>query len=448
MKLWKNLSNRLDAVADVMAAKPCMQGCVGKTLLSIPRTPGNLITAVILAIGLLITIGRFGFGLGAVTNLDDNNPWGIWIAFDLLCGVALAAGGYVTSSACYLFGMKRYHSAVRPAILTAFLGYAFVVVALLYDVGQPWRLPYPLLVSQGTTSLLFEVGPVRGHLPDRAVHRMVPRGPRMAPRHEGRPLLARPPASPNAYHPQGRAVLHHPADHPRRGAVHDAPVLAGRAVPHRPEQDAPPVVLAVHAGVLLHLLDGGRSSMVIFEGTLSHKALHNKMDETHLREADGVVFGFGRAASFVLIGYFIIKVLGHHHGQRLGTISLPVTVRGSPSKMVGFVLLPAFLYALGVREKNITLIRVASVFGVLGIVVNRFNVCLVAFNWQLDSADRYFPSISEVFLSIFIVTLIVTAYRFVCSKMPVLYEHPDFQGRPLWAPGSETWKISPRSTRL
>ena len=119
MKLWKNLSNRLDAVADVMAAKPCMQGCVGKTLLSIPRTPGNLITAVILAIGLLITIGRFGFGLGAVTNLDDNNPWGIWIAFDLLCGVALAAGGYVTSSACYLFGMKRYHSAVRPAILTA-----------------------------------------------------------------------------------------------------------------------------------------------------------------------------------------------------------------------------------------------------------------------------------------------------------------------------------------
>lgn len=158
MKLWKNLSNRLDAVADAMAAKPCMQGCVGKTLLSIPRTPGNLITAVILAIGLLITIGRFGFGLGAVTNLDDNNPWGIWIAFDLLCGVALAAGGYVTSSACYLFGMKRYHSAVRPAILTAFLGYAFVVVALLYDVGQPWRLPYPLVVSQGTTSLLFEVG--------------------------------------------------------------------------------------------------------------------------------------------------------------------------------------------------------------------------------------------------------------------------------------------------
>ena len=122
---------------------------MGKTLLSIPRTPGNLITAVILAIGLLITIGRFGFGLGAVTNLDDNNPWGIWIAFDLLCGVALAAGGYVTSSACYLFGMKRYHSAVRPAILTAFLGYAFVVVACCTTWASRGVCPIPWSCRRG-----------------------------------------------------------------------------------------------------------------------------------------------------------------------------------------------------------------------------------------------------------------------------------------------------------
>ena len=86
----------------------------------------------------------------------------------------------------------------------------------------------------------------------------------------------------------------------------------------------------------------------------------------------------------------------------------------------------AFFYGGLSRRKNVVNTMV-MVFGVLGIVVNRFNVCLVAFNWQLDSADRYFPSISEVFLSIFIVTLIVTAYRFVCSKMPVLYEHPDFK---------------------
>ncbi|MFV0347023.1 MAG: hypothetical protein ACK5JO_00425, partial [Halodesulfovibrio sp.] len=82
-------------------------------------TPGNVLTAFILAGGLVLTFLRFYKGIGAVTNLDDNNPWGLWIGFDLLCGVALAAGGYVTSASCYLFGLKRYHSAVRPAITTA-----------------------------------------------------------------------------------------------------------------------------------------------------------------------------------------------------------------------------------------------------------------------------------------------------------------------------------------
>ena len=85
-------------------------------------TPVNIISGIILLIGIVVTVLRFTKGLGATTNLSNYNPWGIWIGFDLLVGVALAAGGYVTSAAVYLFGMKRYHSAVRPAVLTG-LGY-------------------------------------------------------------------------------------------------------------------------------------------------------------------------------------------------------------------------------------------------------------------------------------------------------------------------------------
>ncbi len=121
-------------------------------------TPGNVLTGLILVLGLYITILRFTKGIGGVTALDDNNPWGIWISFDLLCGVVLAAGGYATTSAYYLFGIKQFHSATRPAVTSAFLGYAFVVFALHYDVGQPWRLTYPIFLSPGTTSVLFEVG--------------------------------------------------------------------------------------------------------------------------------------------------------------------------------------------------------------------------------------------------------------------------------------------------
>jgi len=63
-------------------------------------TPFNVISGIIILVGLVLTVLRFTKGIGAVTNLDDNNPWGLWIGFDLLCGVALAAGGYVTSAAC------------------------------------------------------------------------------------------------------------------------------------------------------------------------------------------------------------------------------------------------------------------------------------------------------------------------------------------------------------
>ena len=90
---------------------------------------------------------RFTQGMGAVSNLSDANPWGIWIAFDVLCGVALAAGGFITGSAVHLFGMKEYRPLVRPAILTGFLGYALVVVGLLFDLGRPWRLPYPMMAQ-------------------------------------------------------------------------------------------------------------------------------------------------------------------------------------------------------------------------------------------------------------------------------------------------------------
>ena len=120
--------------------------------------PFNIITGIIVIIGLYLTYLRFTGGLAAVTNLSDNNPWGIWVGFDIFVGIAMAAGGYVTTAAVYIFGMKSYRSAVRPAILTGFLGYALVVLGLSFDVGRPWRLPSTYLVQAGTTSVLFIVG--------------------------------------------------------------------------------------------------------------------------------------------------------------------------------------------------------------------------------------------------------------------------------------------------
>jgi Ni/Fe-hydrogenase subunit HybB-like protein len=123
----------------------------------LPRiTIWRAIFAVILAAGLYATFLRVFYGLGGSTNLSDQFPWGIWIAFDVMCGVGLAAGGFTLVAMVHIFNIEHYKPVLRPAILTAFLGYVLVVVGLLYDLGRPDRLWHPL-VMWNPHSVMFEV---------------------------------------------------------------------------------------------------------------------------------------------------------------------------------------------------------------------------------------------------------------------------------------------------
>ena len=112
-----------------------------------------------LVTGLAAAVGaaRFLYGLGATTHLSDAHAWGLWIGFDVMGGVALAAGGFIITAAVYIFKLERYHSVVRPAVLTAFLGYVAVVIGLLFDLGLPWNI-WHLIVFWNPHSPLFEVG--------------------------------------------------------------------------------------------------------------------------------------------------------------------------------------------------------------------------------------------------------------------------------------------------
>ena len=111
---------------------------------------------IILLSGVYATFVRYTRGLGAATHLSDLFPWGLWIGFDVLCGVMLAAGGFLLTATVHLFNLKKFNPIVRPALLTAFLGYLLVVVALLFDLGRPYRLWHPL-VMWNPHSVMFEV---------------------------------------------------------------------------------------------------------------------------------------------------------------------------------------------------------------------------------------------------------------------------------------------------
>jgi len=381
----------------------------GKSLM----TPFNVIAGLIVIIGLVITGMRFINGLSAVTNLSDYNPWGIWIGFDLLCGVALAAGGYVTSAAVYIFGMKHYHSAVRPAILTGFLGYALVFLALIYDVGRPVRLAmaYPFIVSQGTSSLLFEVGLCVALYLTVLFIEFCPAALEWLGLRRLRNLLVKLTMLLTIL-----GVVLSTLHQSSLGALF---LIAPSKLHPLWYSSYLPIYFFV-SSIIAGL------SMVLFESSLSHKYFHHKMDEAHLNEATPLTLGFGKAAALVLAGYFTIKVIGiavddnwHYLATGWGAWYLV--------ELLGFVALPCFLYAVGVRDKSTRLIRWTAAWTVLGIVVNRLNISVVAFNYHLSAADRYVPHIAEIGISVFIVTVGVLIYRFIVTRMPVFYEHPDYK---------------------
>ncbi|MBI5866453.1 MAG: Ni/Fe-hydrogenase cytochrome b subunit [Planctomycetes bacterium] len=371
-----------------------------------PRaTPFNLAATVVLSLGLVVTWIRFTRGLGATTNLSDNYPWGLWIGFDMLCGVALAAGGFVLAAAVELFHLERYRGFVRPAILTAFLGYVLAVLGLLMDLGRPWAIWHPMVFWQ-PHSVMFEVAwcvmlystvlfleclpsvcerfRLRRTLAlvRRAMLALTVVGVVLSTMHQsslgGLFLLA-----PAKLHPLWYSQL--------------IPLLF--------------FISAVIAGL----------SMVILESTLSHRLFHSQVADQRPADVDRLVIGLGKAASVVLLVYCCVKTIAV---MKAGTWNLLPTPYGVLFlvEVLGLGLLPCALYAHAARVGSATLTRCASVLAILGVVLNRLNISVIAFRW--NEPVRYVPHWMEVVLSVALITLGLVAFRWIVNTLPVLGARP------------------------
>ena len=308
-----------------------------------------------------------------------------------------------------IFNIKGLRTAVKPAILTAFLGYSFVVFALLFDVGQPWRLPYPVFWSPGTTSVLFEVGLcVMIYVTVLLVEWL-----------------------PNATDWLGLSKISH--------LIHKAtiPLTVMGVVLSTMHQSSLGALFLIAPGKLHPLWYSSYlplqffisaiavgMSMVIFEGTISHHFMHERMSEEYLRDHDGVLYMFAKACSIVLFGYFLGKDCRHHLHQQRGYVGDGKYGLMWIVEMLGFVVLPCYLYAVGYRNKNTSIIKVAAAITVFGVVFNRFNVSWFAFNVNLEPSQRYMPSLQEIIISVFVVTLIVVSFRFIAKHMAIFSDHP------------------------
>jgi Ni/Fe-hydrogenase subunit HybB-like protein len=372
-------------------------------------TPFNLVAALILAAGVPAIIYRFAYGLGAVTNLSQVNPWGLWIGLDVLCGVALAAGGFTLAATVYIFGLKEYHAVVRPAVLTGFLGYVFVVIGLLVDLGRPWKLPVPIVYSFGTTSVMFEVAWCVCLYNFVLFLEFLPAALEWLGLRKAREWAMRLTIGLTVF-----GVMLSTLHQSSLGALF---LLTPEKM--HPLWYSPFIPIYFFVSALIAGL-----GMVIFESSLSHRLFRSQLDPHAHVDLDRITLGLGKAASILLFAYFFIRLQGLADSQAWALLNTPCG-HWYLFEMFGFILLPCFLFAYGVRHRKTTLVRVTAAWTVLGVVVYRLNVSIVAFNWNV--ATPYVPSWIEILTSVTIITIGVLTFRWIVNRMPILREHPAYR---------------------
>ncbi len=365
---------------------------------TIPAPAGGFRALLALvALGFAATVYRFAVGLGASTNLTDNVPWGLWVAVDVLSGVALAAGGFSVTAAVYIFNMKKYKPIARPAILTAFIGYLVVIIGLVIDIGKPLSFWHPLImwnprsvmfevvmcISLYSTVLALEFAPAfleRFNLT--GLHKilkfftlpLVIMGIVLSFLHQsslGGFFLIMPHKVPTLwYTPNMPYMFYLSAIALGLAMVSFETILSARAFKREPEMD---ILEGLGRGVLIALLVylSAKFGDLAYRGNLS------------------AIFSSGKASLL-----FILEIT------------------------IGAVI-PISLYAMKSVRNSAAGLLLASSCVIVGTVMNRFNVNFFA---QAGPNTNYFPAFTEILVTVGLVSFMVLIYRLAVTYLPVLHE--------------------------
>lgn len=373
-------------------------------------TPFNVITALIVIAGLVATGIRFVQGIGAVTNLNQAYPWGIWIGFDVMTGVAFAGGAYIITCAVYVLNAERFHPIVRPTVLNGFLSYMFYAGALFLDLGRPWHIVNPIIGNGfGYNSILFLVA---WHFLLYMISELL----------EFAPVITEWAGMPRLRKILTRLTLATVVFGVTLSTLHQSGLGAlflfskSKLHPLWYTEFLPLLFLvsSVFAGL----------SMIIFEGTISHRVFKDRIDPGKHASFDEIIVSLSKAAALSMYVYLFFKLLVFVHGQHWEHLS---TKWGwwFVIEVVGFVAIPCALFTHGYQSRRVGAIRIAAILTLIGIIVNRLNVSVIAFNW--NNPVSYFPSASEILITLMVVSVEIWVFRWIVNRMPVLQEDPAWE---------------------
>lgn len=397
-------------------------------------TPFNVITAAIMVLGAFLLLLRFVYGLGSVTDPSQHHPWGLWIGFNVLTGVAFAGGAYVIAFMVYVLRLEKYEPIVRVTILNGFLAYVFYAGALLLDLGRPWNVINPIIgYSFGVSSVLFfvawkfllcttaglvEFAPtVAEWLGWERVRRF------LSALTLGAVVLG---ITLSTLHQAGLGALFLMA----RGKVH--PLWYSEFMP----------ILFFVSSIFAGL------SVVILEGSISRRVFRHRIGWRLRRSHHDIVFGLARIAAGSMFAYLFLLVLAFVHGRDWSYLG---TGYGAwyLLETLGFVLIPAGLFLAGYQARDLRAIRVAAVMAMVGIALNRLNISIITFNWL--APDRFVPTWGEVVVTLAVICAQLWFFRWIVNRMPVLeFARAHEERAPVESPRIvrhrelEPWRVSVR----
>jgi len=372
-------------------------------------TPFNIIAAVTIIAAAVILFFRFSKGLGTVVHPDQDRPWGLWINFNVITGVAFAGGAYVVTFMVYILGLEKYRSIVRATILYALLAYMFYAGALLLDLGRPWKVVNPIIGNSfGLSSILFLV----------AWHFILYMGSLF--------IEFLPTATEWATLKKYRRFF---------GAMTLAVVIFGIALSTLHQSGVGALFLMAEPKIhplwysefipLMYFISSifaGLSLVIVLE-TVGRRVFRDHMSGSHGEAHGPVMISLARVCAISMFVYLCMSGLVFIHGKDyqylLGGWGAWYLV-----EMLGFVVLPCMLFVRGFKSGNLAIIRVAAVMSIVGIILNRMNISTIAYNWFDHSL--HFPTWMELVVSVAVIFVQLLVFRWIVRRMPVYRESPSW----------------------